>query len=116
MSLRDRILAADDIGRRTVEVPEWDAEVEVRTMTAAARSAMLKRCTDQAGNLDTEKLYVLLVISSTFDPETGDKLFTESDTGPLGEKSAAAVETVARAVMEMSGMTPGEVDEEGKDS
>jgi len=56
----------------------------------------------------------LLLISSVYDPETGEKVFTALDMEALQEKSASAVEFVAQKVMQVSGMTAKAVDEEGK--
>lgn len=116
MSLRDRILSADDIGRETLVVPEWGVDLEVRTLSAVQRSRMLKTCTTPDGGVDLERLYPMLVVATVFDPDTGEQVFTEDDLHTLQEKSASAIEAVAQKAMQMSGMTPKAVDEEGKDS
>ena len=69
MSLRDRIIAADDIGKRLVEVPEWGVTVEVRTISAGQRSQMLKSAQDGGGGVDVDKLYPMLLIATCFDPD-----------------------------------------------
>ena len=116
MSLRDRILEADDIGRELVEVPQWGVEVEVRTMSAGKRSRMLQTCSLPDGTVDLDRLYPMLIIATVFDPETEERIFTEDDMALLQEKSAGAIEFVATKAMEMSGMTAKAVDEEGKDN
>jgi len=116
VSLRDRILAADDIGRTTVDVPQWGVQVEVRTMSAGKRSRMLQTCTLPDGTVDLDRLYPMLIIATVFDPADGERIFTEEDITLLQEKSASAIEFVAQKAMEMSGMTAKAVDEEGKDS
>ena len=114
MSLRDRILAADDIGKETILIEQWGVELEVRTLSAFQRSRMLKTCTTPDGNVDLDRLYPMLVIATVFDPETGLQVFSEDDMQALQDKSASAVEVVAQKAMEMSGMTPKGGDEEGK--
>ena len=42
MSLRDKILAAEDIASELVEVPEWGCIIEVRGMNGADRSRILE--------------------------------------------------------------------------
>lgn len=116
MSLRDRILAADDIGKETILVDAWGVELEVRTLSAFQRSRMLKTCTTPDGGVDLDRLYPMLLITTVFDPETGMQVFAEEDMQALQDKSASAVEFVAQKAMEMSGMTPNAVDEEGKDN
>lgn len=116
MSLRDRILAAEDIDSRTIHIEQWDVDVELRTLSAVERTRLVKSCTDAEGLVDLEKMYPLLVIASCYDPETGGKVFDISDMDAVGDKSASAIEFVARKAMEMSGMNPNAVDTEGKDS
>lgn len=114
MSLRDRILSANDIQGNTVHVEAWGVDLEVRTITAVERSRLVAMCTKEDGNVDLEKMYPLLIISATFDPETGEKVFTNDDMLLLQDKSATAIEFVAQEVMRMSGMIPKAVDTEGK--
>lgn len=116
MSLRDRILAADDISRESLEVPQWGVTLEIRTMTAVQRSGMLKASALEGGGVDIDRLYPMLIVACAFDPETGEPVFTSSDIGALQEKSSAAVELVAQHAMKMSGMNVNAVDDEGKDS
>ena len=116
MSLRDRILNADDIGRELFTVPQWDVEIEIRTLSAMQRSRMLKACTLPDETIDLDRLYPMLIIATAFDPATNEPVFTEADMSALQEKSAGAIEAVATKAMQMSGMTAKAVDEEGKDS
>lgn len=116
MSLRDRILAADDIGKELFTVPLWDVEVEVRTMTAAERSKMLNSAMDDNGNLNLEQLYPRILIATVFDPETGEQVFDADDVSALQNKSASAVEAVAQKSMALSGLAPDSVDDSGKAS
>lgn len=116
MSLRDRILQADDIGRELVEVPQWGVTVEVRTMSAGKRSRMLQTCALPDGTIDLDRLYPMLIVATVFDPEDGERVFTEEDMPALQEKSASSIEFVAQKAMEMSGMAAKAVDEEGKSS
>ena len=116
MSLRDRILAADDIGKELITVDQWGVSLEVRTMSAGQRSQMLQTCTLDDGTVDLDRLYPMLIIATIFDPETGEQVFTPEDVAGLQEKSAASIEHVAQTAMQMSGMTAEAVDDEGKDS
>jgi hypothetical protein len=116
VSLRDRILQSDDIGREELDIPQWGVTVEVRTMSAGKRSRMLQTCTLPDGGVDLDRLYPMLIIATVFDPETGESVFAEEDMPALQDKSAGAIEFVAQKAMEMSGMTAKAVDEEGKDN
>ena len=114
MSLRDRILASNDIQGNKLHVEAWGVDLEVRTITAVERSRLVAMCTKEDGNVDMEKMYPLLIIAAVFDPETEEKVFTSDDMLLLQDKSASAVELVAQEVMRMSGMLPKAVDAEGK--
>ena len=116
MSLRDRILAADDIGKELLVVPHWDVEVELRTMTASERSKMLASAVDNNGNMDLEELYPRILIATVYDPESGDPVFDSDDVASLATKSAAAIEFVAQKSMALSGLAGDGVDEAGKAS
>lgn len=116
MSLRDRILAADDIGRKTVHVDVWDVDVEVRTMTAGKRAEMMRASVGPDGNIDPTELWPLVIVATAYDPETGEPLFTSADVEMLKTKSASAVEFLGTEAMALSGMGGDAVDDAGKAS
>ena len=116
MSLRDRILAADDIGKEMITVPHWGVDLELRTMTAAERSKMLASSVDDNGNMDREELYPRILIATVFDPKSGEAVFDGNDVAALANKSASAVEFVAQKSMALSGLAGDAVDEAGKAS
>lgn len=105
MSLRDRILSASDLTSELVDIPEWDVTVEVRGMSAADRTALMDKAAEANGNVNTSLLFPSLVISCTFDPETGERVFDEADRAALGEKNGLAVERVVQTAMRLSGMS-----------
>ena len=105
MSLKDKIKAASDIKKELVKVPEWDAEIEVRTMTGVQRALMMNQSIDSDGKILYEKMYPDMVIACSYDPETGKLLFDESDKGWLMEKSCSAIELIATKAMRLSGLT-----------
>jgi len=117
MNLREQILGIADIAKEKVRVPEWDAELEVRGLTASARARVLQRSLNADGGLDLERLYPELVISSCFDPTSGEQVFREKeDRFVIGHKSAAAVERIAAVAMRLSGMRGDDVARATKNS
>ncbi|MDB4948896.1 MAG: 66, gp66 [Gemmatimonadetes bacterium] len=115
-NLRSRILEAVDIRRETVEIPEWGTAVEVRGLTGTQRAKLMKTGFDAKGAADFEKLYPELIISSTFDPATGEAVFSEADRDALNGKSGAALERIAQAAMRLSGLTPDAAEQAEKNS
>lgn len=110
MSIRDKILAASDISSELIDVPEWGVTVEVRGMSAADRAAILDRAVSADGRVLLADMYPALVIASCHDPETGERIFDDSDWDAVTAKSGRAVEQIAQAALNMSGMTPQAVD------
>lgn len=104
MNLRDKILSAKDLETQIVPVPQWGVTVEVRGMSGRQRSIFLKDIMDKKGNVDTLKLYPSLIIASTFDPETGERVFEDGDFDAIAEKSGGALEVVAQVAMKLSGL------------
>ncbi len=105
-SLRESILGAKDIQTETVSVPEWDVTVQVRGLTGTQRARLLKNGFEPSGAVNFERLYPELVIASTFDPESGERVFTDADRDALNEKSGKALERIAQAAMRVSGLNP----------
>lgn len=116
MSLRDKILAASDIASEVVEVPEWGVTIEVRGMSASDRARMLDRAVRDDGKVRVADMYPALLIAACHDPESGERVFDESDWDAISAKSGLAVERIAGIAMSLSGMTPQAVDALGGDS
>ncbi len=116
LSLRDRILAAEDIQIEQVEVPEWGVTVEVRGMDGAARARYMEMFRDDDGRINYVALYPTAIIECVFDPGTGVRVFQEGDEAAINTKSGKALERVAGVVMRLSGMNEEAEKEAGNDS
>jgi hypothetical protein len=117
MSLRDTILAADDIPVERVEIPEWGVTVEVRGMTGADRGQLLEEALDQdSGEVDLQRIYPDAVILSAHDPEDGTRIFDTSDRDALLSKAGKAIDRIATVAMRLSGFDDEAVDKAGKGS
>lgn len=116
MSLRDRIFAVDDASRELVQIPEWNLEVEVRGMSGAARAALTEESVSNNGRMNLKKMMPEIVIGCTFDPETGEQVFSSEDAEAIMSKSGAALERITSVAMRLSGFGSEAVDEAGKGS
>jgi len=108
------ILAQDDLKTREVFVPEWDAWVKVRTMNASERdrfesSTVVRKGRSVTTNL--ENIRARLCILCLIDSETGERLFQDEDTWPLGGKSAAALDRIFTAAQELNGLRDTDIEE-----
>jgi len=113
-SLSDQIFAVDDIESEILEVKAWGVTIMVKSMTAKDRARMIGKSATASGQFDLEQVLPDLVIHCTYDPETGERVFLESDRDALMAKSAAAIEEIATVAMRLSGMGDDAADEAGK--
>ncbi|HKD37475.1 MAG TPA: hypothetical protein VKB78_11765 [Pirellulales bacterium] len=100
------ILAADDLPREVVRVPEWGGDVLVRTMTGAERDRFERDfLNDRATNIRAR------TAAATVCDDTGARLFTDAEAAELGEKSAAALDRIFDAAMRLNRITKRDVDD-----
>ena len=117
MSLKDKIFAIDDIKKEVIEVETWgNISIEVRSMTGLQRANLLNSAMDDQGNTKLEVLHSGTIIACCYDPETGDKIFDDSDAERLMEKGSAAINDLATKAMALSGLTPEAVKDAEKNS
>jgi len=115
VSIRDQILAKQDIPSEMVDVPEWGVKVEVRGMTGAERTRIMDKATQNAGDVNLQFVYPEIVIATAFDPESGEQVFKPNDRDALLAKSATALDRIAAVGMRLSGFTAESADDMGKD-
>jgi hypothetical protein len=117
MTLRDKILATEDIPSETVEIPEWNVTLKVKGMSAGDRVTLMQHAYDQAtGQVNMAAVYPDILVSCCFDPDSGELIFSDADKEAIMKKSSAAVEKIASVGLRLSGMGKDEQDAAGKDS
>ena len=116
MSLRDRIIAVDDLQREIVKIDQWGVEVEVRGMSGAARAAIVQDAADNNGNVNFAKMMPEVVIGCVFDPLAGEQVFDSEDKESIMSKNGAALEKINTVAMRLSGFGADAIDAAGKDS
>ena len=105
MDLKEKIKAADDIKKKIVKMPEWDnIEIEVRSMSGYHRAMMFDTCINEKGNFSRAKSHPFFVFACSFDPQTGTRIFDETDLDWIGEKNAGALEKIVLPAMKLSGL------------
>jgi hypothetical protein len=117
MSLRDKILQAQDIPSEKMHVKEWDVELLIKGMTAGERITLMQNAFDQdTQQVNMAAVYPDIVVSCVHDPESGESLFSPADKDALMSKSSAAIEAIAAVGLRLSGIGSEEQDAAGKDS
>ncbi|HEY7824687.1 MAG TPA: hypothetical protein VIG24_17735 [Acidimicrobiia bacterium] len=117
MSLRDKILKAQDIPTETVTIPEWDVTLLVKGMSAGDRIDLMQSAYDvNTGQVNMSIVYPDVAVACAHEPETGEPVFTAEDKTAILSKSSAAVEKLANVGLRLSGIGKDEQDAAGKDS
>jgi hypothetical protein len=105
MLTRDMILAADDLPKELVEVPEWGGSVYVRCLTGTERDAweasVVEMGKDGKTKPNMENLRAKLVARTLCD-EDGARVFSDGDVAVLGAKSAAAMDRLYAVAARLS--------------
>lgn len=104
MSIRDRILNADDIRREIVDIPEWGVKIEVRAKTVEEQWNLLEKCRKPDGTLNSEILAVETIIATSYDPDTGEKIFEAADRDMLRKRSAEPFQKLLAAANRAAGL------------
>lgn len=114
---RDAILAAADLPRKLVPVPEWGGEVWVRTLPGTERDAFeasLWKAKGRGRNRETVRdatNYSAKLAALAICDEQGKRLFSEVDVAALARKSSAALNRVVGEAMALNGMTEDAVED-----
>lgn len=119
MSLREKILAIqNDTPSELVEVPEWGGiKVLVKGFTLGAKDDFLASILNiNTKEPDIRAFNVGVLVGTCYDPESGEKLFTDADIPVLKQKSAAALDRLVQVGQRLSGLTEEAVEIAAKKS
>jgi hypothetical protein len=116
-ALKQAIADAEDELSEDVFVPEWNVTLQVRSLSGHARASIVEQL-QGADGASFSTFYPELVIESTYDPDTGEKVFNndEADRNLILSKNAKALDRVAKKAMQMSGLAEESEGEVGKPS
>jgi hypothetical protein len=103
---RDAILAADDLVREEIDVPEWGGTVFVRVMTARERDRFEQKWSESR----YDNIRAFLAVCVVCD-EAGLPLFSEKDIDALGRKSAAALDRIFDVASRVNKLTPQDIED-----
>ena len=106
--LRSKILAAEDLTREAVWIPEWETKVWVRTMTGAQRDTWEREVAAEMkdGTVNVRARLALLTVCD----EQGKVLFSERDLLSLAGKSAAALDRIFEVAARLNHVLPDDVE------
>ena len=106
-TLRNQILAAADLPLETVAVPEWPCgKVLMRGLSGTDRDAWeISLWEGQGGErrFVSANMRARLVVRCVVD-EAGERVFSDADAEPLGQKSGAVLDRLYDVARRLSGM------------
>ena len=110
---KNEILAANDVKRIKIDVPEWGGEVYISTMTGTARDEfetgiLANAKSGKVGNARAR------LAASTITDELGNLLFTSDDIDSLGKKSQLALDRVVVESQKLNKLTNADLEEAEK--
>jgi hypothetical protein len=116
-SIRDRIASVRPYKSEIVNVPEWDGvDIEVRSVTLGERQEIMAEIMDEEGNAPVARIMTQFIIACSFDPETGEKVFSHDDEEFVNSRNAGPADKIGTAAMKLSGMGKQVEEEEAKKS
>lgn len=104
MSLRDSILAQKPKSQSVTPSFLDGQTVEVRVMSVKERRDMLAAANDDEGNHDAAAFEAAAVIACTYDPETGRRVFEETDKEALTELPSNVLDELAEPALRLNGL------------
>jgi len=109
---KEQILAADDMGLKEVEVPEWGGNVFVRVMTVGERDSYENEwiVNKNKGVENFRSKFLQRVLCD----EKGELLFTAAEIDLLAGKSARVITRIWEAAMKHNALSDGDVEELAK--
>jgi hypothetical protein len=111
----EAILATEDAKFETVQVPEWNCAVRIRSMTGEERDAFESSIAGDGKKLNTQNIRAKLVMLTVVNAK-GERVFNREQIERLGKKSAAALNRVYEASAKLSAITKADVEELAKNS
>lgn len=108
---RKSILAADDVRKEKINVPEWKGDVFLRVLTGTDRDRFEESYADQKMKAFRIRFLLLALCD-----ESGDRLFSDDEADILGKKSSVVINRLFEAGWKLNAFTQEAVDALGEDS
>ena len=108
---KDQILAAEDLGKELVSVPEWGGHVYVKVMSGAERDAWEASIVGTTGSQRNLQNIRARLVALTACDGGGLRLFSDADVGELGKKSSKALDRVFAVAQKLNALTEDDIKE-----
>ena len=108
---RKSILAADDVRKEKVAVPEWGGDVYLRVLSGTDRDRFEESYADQK-----MKAFRIRFLLMALCDERGERLFADDEGDILGKKSSVVINRLFEAGWRINALSQEAVDALGEDS
>lgn len=108
---RKSILAADDVRKEKIAVPEWGGDVFLRVLTGTDRDRFEESYSEQKMKAFRIRFLLLALCD-----EDGTRLFGDDEGDILGNKSSVVINRLFEAGWKLNAFTQEAVDALGEDS
>lgn len=113
-SLRESILAADDLPREPIKIPEWNLSAFIKPLDGESRFKISQLATTADHTKSNSYIAEAYVCEGLVD-DNGDQIFDFDDRGVLAKKNPDIIERIYKKVVALSGMSSSDqVDAEKK--
>jgi hypothetical protein len=103
MSLKDQILAANDVKAEPVAVPEWNCTVFIKTMSGHDRDHWESLAFPEGKPVEHGYRVTLLLVALV--DEKGERVFSDADINLLSGKSSGVINRLYDVAARMNGLT-----------
>lgn len=111
VDLRKRLLSADDVKVKPIEIPAWGGTYYLRVISGKAREAF-----EEAYSQEKMKNFRLRFLLLSLCDADGKPILSEGDLDALGERSSVELNRVFEAAWRLNGFTQEAVDALGEGS
>jgi hypothetical protein len=108
---RKSIVAADDVRKEKIAVPEWGGDVFLRVLTGTDRDHFEESYSEQKMKAFRIRFLLLALCD-----EAGERLFGDDDGDTLGKKSSVVINRLFEAGWKLNAFSQEAVDALGEDS
>lgn len=108
---RKSILAADDVRKEKIAVPEWGGDVFLRVLTGTDRDRFEESYSEQKMKAFRIRFLLLALCD-----EAGQRLFGDEEGDILGKKSSVVINRLFEAGWKLNAFSQEAVDALGEDS
>lgn len=109
---KEQVLNTNDLLTKIIDVPEWNCNVIVRTMSGFVREEFEEYWRTLSG----PKCFRAILCAFCIVDEEGNRIFDNSDIDALSKKSASALDKIADACVSLNKIGQDEIGELEKNS